>query len=121
MRDAARYFSIVPNRASVLPSEGTILGGKYTVGRLLGRGGMGAVFQAVHNDLGNPVAVKLLLDLEDDTPETKARFLQEARLSGRLSSEHAVRTTNVGMWNDAPYLVMEYLQGEDSRGSSGAM
>jgi serine/threonine-protein kinase len=80
---------------------------------MIGRGGMGAVFQATHLEIGTRVAIKLLLDLAGDSADAKTRFLNEARLTGRLTSEHVVRVTDAGMHAGAPFIVMEFLEGED--------
>jgi len=91
--------------------EGTVLDGKYQVGRLLGRGGMGVVMAAHHLLLDTEVALKFLTATE---PELVARFSREARAAARIQSEHVARVLDVGaVANGAPFMVMEYLAGED--------
>ncbi len=95
-----------------LVTVGDVLGGKYRIERLLGAGGVGLVAEAVHLELGQRVAIKVLKD--DVEGDLKERFLREARASVRLKSEHVVRVTDVGRSVDgAPYIVMELLAGED--------
>ena len=91
--------------------EGTVLDGKYQVGRLLGRGGMGVVMAAHHLLLDTEVALKFVTATE---PELVARFSREARAAARIQSEHVARVLDVGVLaNGAPFMVMEYLAGED--------
>jgi serine/threonine-protein kinase len=91
--------------------EGTVLDGKYQVGRLLGRGGMGVVMAAHHLLLDTEVALKFLTATE---PELVARFSREARAAARIQSEHVTRVLDVGaLANGAPFMVMECLAGED--------
>src|SRR4051794_8327169 len=91
--------------------EGTVLQGKYQVGRLLGRGGMGVVVAARHLLLDTDVALKFLLTREPDVVE---RFSREARAAARIQSEHVGRVLDVGALDDgSPFMVMEYLAGED--------
>jgi serine/threonine-protein kinase len=89
-----------------------VLGGKYRVERLLGEGGMGVVVLARHIDLGQAVAIKVLRD--DSEEEVVKRFMREARSAVRLMSDHVVRVHDVGRFeNGAPYMLMDYLEGED--------
>src|SRR5262249_50764869 len=96
------------------PREGDVLAGRYRIERVLGEGGMGVVVAATHLILGVRVALKFLRAeiLEDE--ELVARFLREARAASRITSEHVARVTDVGrLEGGAPYMVLEYLEGED--------
>ena len=93
---------------------GQILGGKYRVERILGKGGMGCVVQALHLALGTRVAVKFLLPDALDNQLAVERFLREARAAVRLRSEHVCRVHDVGTFEDGtPFMVMEFLDGSD--------
>ncbi len=93
---------------------GEILAGKYRVERVLGAGGMGVVVLARHVQLDQLVALKFLLTESLDKPTIVARFEREARAVVRLKSDHVARVLDVGkMETGAPYIVMEYLEGED--------
>ena len=93
---------------------GDVLAGKYRVERVLGAGGVGVVVAAMHLQLGQPVAIKLLLAEGARDPNTVERFLREARAMVRVKSEHIVRVADVGtLATGAPYMVMEYLRGVD--------
>ena len=93
---------------------GQVLVGKYRVERQIGRGGMGVVLAATHLQLEHQVAIKVLRRelLEDDKALT--RLLSEARAAAKIRSEHVARVLDVGtLENGSPFIVMEYLEGED--------
>jgi len=99
---------------------GRVIGDKYRLVRLLGRGSMGEVWAAHHQTLDEKVALKLLTQTPPgeeamESPEAaNARFLFEAQLAARLSrkTRHIVRVTDHGEQDGLPYLVMELLEGE---------
>ncbi len=100
--------------ASARVQPGDILAGRYRVEQVLGSGGMGVVVAAEHIELREKVAIKFLLDEAADNPELAERFLREARAAVKIKSEHVVRIIDVGrLPSNAPYMVMEYLAGED--------
>src|SRR3984957_7520931 len=104
-----------PPDAGVHP--GQVLAGKYRVERVLGAGGMGVVVAAHHLQLDERVALKFLLPAALRNPEILARFDREARAAVKIKSEHVARVVDVGkLENGAPYLVMEYLEGDDLAG-----
>jgi serine/threonine-protein kinase len=104
----------VTTLVSGAPKAGDVLAGKYRVERLLGSGGMGIVLAATHLELEEKVALKLLLPHVTQTPDAVARFLREARAALKVRSEHVVRVLDVGrLESGAPYMVMEYLEGQD--------
>ncbi|WP_437281732.1 protein kinase [Sorangium sp. So ce375] len=93
-------------------AEGQVLSGKYRVERILGQGGMGVVVAALHEQLHQRVAIKLLHPGAND--EMVERFVREARAAVRLKSEHVARVLDVGtLETGAPFMVMEYLDGSD--------
>jgi serine/threonine-protein kinase len=95
-------------------SPGDIVAGKYRVDRMLGSGGMGVVVAATQTELDRPVALKFLLPEILAHPDLVARFAREARVAAKLQSEHAARVLDVGALDeDGPYIVMEFLDGED--------
>jgi len=94
--------------------SGGVLAGRYRVGDTIGRGGMGLVVKATHEQLGTPVAIKLLRHEALDEPAMVERFLREARSAARLRGEHVCRVTDFGTTeNGQPFMVMEYLEGLD--------
>jgi len=96
------------------PEPGTILLEKYSVERVLGRGGMGFVVAVRHIRLNELFAIKMLRPDLQNKAEASERFLREARALARLRGEHAVRVQDVGTFEDgSPYMLMEYLEGRD--------
>jgi eukaryotic-like serine/threonine-protein kinase len=94
--------------------EGDMLAGKYRVERLLGEGGMGYVVAAIHEQLHQRVAVKFLAPELCENQDAAHRFLREARAAVRIQSEHVARVLDVGeLEGGAPYMVMEFLSGND--------
>jgi serine/threonine-protein kinase len=87
--------------------------GKYQVVRLIGEGGMGAVYEAVHLGIGKKVAIKVMSPELAANPDARARFLREAQLTSRVRHPHAVDVTDVGSEGGRAFLVMELLEGED--------
>jgi serine/threonine-protein kinase len=95
---------------------GTVVAGKYHVDRLIGRGGMGAVFQATNTLIGKRVALKFLGRDAAGDDETVARFIREAQAASAVESAHIVQIFDCGVSERGlPFLVMELLQGEDLR------
>jgi serine/threonine protein kinase len=100
---------------SNLVMEGRVLAQKYELVRLLGQGGMGAVYEA-RNHLGKRFAVKLLLKPEfAQDPGLTARFFREAKASAAIESEHIVEVYDTGVDGETqfPFIIMELLKGED--------
>ena len=93
-------------------AAGTRLG-NYQVVRLLGEGGMGAVYEGVHLAIGKKVAIKIMSPELAANPDARARFLREAQLTSRVRHPHAVDVTDIGSEAGQPFLVMELLEGED--------
>jgi serine/threonine-protein kinase len=106
-------MGLVEGSAKGVPQPGDVLAGKYRVERVIGVGGMGVVLAAMHMQLEERVAIKLILQ-SASTPETVARFLREGKLAVKIRSEHVARVMDVGTLDTGePYLVMEYLEGSD--------
>src|SRR5258708_21237166 len=88
--------------------------GKYELLEFLG-GGMSHVFRGRDTMIGRPVVVKILTENSNSDPDARARFLQEARLAGNIQHENIVSVFDYGEHEGRPYIVMEYLKGEDLR------
>ncbi|MFO0576463.1 MAG: serine/threonine-protein kinase [Polyangia bacterium] len=87
--------------------------GNYRVVRKLGEGGMGSVFEVVHEEIGKRAAVKVLHARLSKDPQTSARFLTEARAVNLVQHPGLVSIFEFGRSPDgAAYLVMEFLEGE---------
>lgn len=92
---------------------GSLLAGRYRIVSELGRGGMGAVYEAVHTGTGQPVAVKtLLLDVDSEEAAVR-RFFLEARITAGLQHPNTVRVFDFAQSDEGVlYLAMERLRGE---------
>jgi serine/threonine-protein kinase len=90
-----------------------LIGGRYELEALLGRGGVGQVWRARHVTLNSHVAIKFLHSASAQRETTRKRFLTEAQVTAQLKTRHAVQVFDYG-FTDAghPYLVMELLDGE---------
>ncbi|HEY8074079.1 MAG TPA: serine/threonine-protein kinase, partial [Labilithrix sp.] len=92
-----------------------MLGGRYRVERLIGEGGMGAVYEAVQLDLGRRVALKVLLGAAPADGAFR-RFRQEAEAAARLGHAHIAQVTDFQhVPGEPPFLVMELLAGRSLR------
>ncbi len=90
-----------------------LVANKYEIIRLVGRGGMGAVWEGRHNTLGTRVAVKFIDSEFADRPDVQKRFETEAKSAATIQSKHAIQIYDHGIGDDGrPYIVMEYLEGE---------
>lgn len=93
---------------------GEVLDGRYEVVRLIKRGGMGAVYEAVDQRLGRTVALKVLQPDAEEGILWHKRFQREAKLTALLSHPNCIRLYDFGCAaDDLPYLVMELLTGQD--------
>ncbi|HTA19332.1 MAG TPA: serine/threonine-protein kinase, partial [Polyangia bacterium] len=96
---------------------GQKIAGRYTIEREIGRGGMGAVYEGVHLRLNRRVAVKLMARELATNTEALARFRREAEVTSQLGHPHIVQVFDFGEApSGEPYLVMEFLEGEDLEG-----
>jgi eukaryotic-like serine/threonine-protein kinase len=103
----------VPVDDDGLPLPGAVLGA-YVLEHRLGQGGMAAVFAGRHRALGKRVAIKMLLPHNAARAEIARRFVREGEAAARLDHPHVVGVSDVGTdARGAPFLVMEYLDGED--------
>ena len=90
--------------------------GKYRITRLIGSGGMGAVFEASHESINQRVAVKVLHAKLTADPEAVQRFMKEAKTTSMVHHVGLVRVFDFGQLPDgAAYMMMEYLEGESLR------
>jgi len=88
--------------------------GSFRLGNVIGRGGMGEVYEAVHVETNEEAAVKLLQRSVFADPQAVVRFAREAQAATALDSPYVVRVLEVPGENaPLPYLAMERLRGED--------
>ncbi len=90
---------------------GRVIAGKYRLTRFVGKGGMGAVFEAEHVELKRKFAVKLMVTAQ--SREAIRRFHQEALTAAKIGHPGIVEVLDVGQTDEGtPYLVMELLEGQ---------
>ena len=115
-RDLARATSAAEAAAELPIAPGATVGGRWQIVRELGRGGAGAVFEAIGVH-GERVAIKALLPIWARHDALVERFAREARVLLKLDSPHVAKLHDVGNLDAGdgglPYLVLEYLEGVD--------
>ena len=85
--------------------------GRYQIVRVLGEGGMGVVYEALHLGLKKRFAVKILRPTIARIPEAQVRFLREGEAAARIHHPHVVNVVDVGTEGGIAFLVMEFLEG----------
>ncbi|MBO6936338.1 MAG: protein kinase [Deltaproteobacteria bacterium] len=121
---AADSLTAAPGEAATLtqdllsgepdPRLGSIIGGRYRVERLLGSGGMGAVYEVVHTVIQRRFALKILHPHLATRTAALQRFRNEARVAGAIGHPGIVRAFDVGRGDAGePFLVLELLDGHD--------
>jgi len=92
---------------------GTLVGGRYRIAGLLGRGGMGEVYRATDLTLGQAVALKFLPDATATDERALARFYNEVRVARQVTHPNVCRVYDVGQVQGLHYISMEFVDGED--------
>lgn len=91
---------------------GAVVGGKYRLEKVLGRGGMGAVYEAVHTGVQKRFAIKVLSAAAFRDEGCRVRFTKEAQAAAKMEHPNIVAVFDVGETDDsAPFMVMELLRG----------
>jgi tetratricopeptide (TPR) repeat protein len=101
----------VPTSAT-LP-EGLQIGRRYRIRRLLGVGGMGAVYRARDEELDRDVALKLIRSDIADNPAALERFKREIHLSSRVTHRNVLRVYDLGESDGVRFLTMQFVEGDD--------
>ena len=96
-------------------APGTLLGARYQVLKILGQGGMGAVYQARDQELDRIIALKVIRPELAANPNILARFKQELILSRNVTHKNVVRIFDLGEAGGTKFITMEYVEGEDLR------
>lgn len=101
------------NEQAEQPPVRGLVASKYELVGLIGRGGMGSVWEGRHVSLGTHVAIKFIESELAASAEARARFDNEARAAAALQTKHAIQIFDHGVTDDGkPYIVMEMLRGE---------
>jgi eukaryotic-like serine/threonine-protein kinase len=106
--------SLPDANAELTAAIGAVVAGRYRITRLIGEGGMGAVYEAEHVEIGKRVAIKLVRAIHARHTEIAARFRREARSASAIESDHIVQVFDAG--NDPElglFMAMELLRGQD--------
>jgi len=98
--------------ASALPRSGAKQIGDFRLGRLLGRGGMGAVYEAYEQSMRRTVALKILDSGIDPSANELSRFEREAWIAGRLNHPNIVKALSQGVESGTHYMAMELIDGD---------
>ncbi len=94
-------------------AEGQVIEGKYSIVRMIGEGGMGAVYEGENLRIRRKVAIKVLHAGVAESTDAVSRFQREAQAAGQIGSDHIVEVIDLGVLPDGDYfMVMEFLQGE---------
>ena len=96
-------------------APGTVLGGRYEILQLLGRGGMGAVYKARDRELDRTVALKLIRPDLARNPEMVRRFKQELILARQVTHKNVIRIFDLGQADGIKFITMDYVEGHDLR------
>jgi len=109
--EISRVTSVTEDEGRFLP--GVLLGGRYRILALLGRGGMGEVYRAMDLTLGQSVALKFLPEEAAQNPRLIERFHGEVRVARLVSHPNVCRVYDIGQIEGMPFISMEYVDGED--------
>lgn len=91
---------------------GQLIGGRYKIQAVIGQGGFGAVYRALHTATGDQVAIKVLRTDVQGAQDVVARFRQEAKQTSKLKHPNTVRVFDFGQMDDGNlFLAMEFLEG----------
>lgn len=107
------FAELFPQAPAAAQTDGLPVIPNYRILRELSQGGMGAVYEAMHTELGNLVAIKVLRPELLRDLQAEVRFKKEMRVIGTLMHSNIVQARDAGKAGATPYLVMEYLVGFD--------
>ncbi len=106
-----------PKKHSGVMTKGTIMFGRYRLENLLGQGSMGSVYLAYDNKLARQVAIKTLrmdrMRSREERRLVRNYFLQEARVTANMNHRHITTIYDIGIEKGLPYLIMEYIEGDN--------
>lgn len=94
------------------PLVGTTLDDRYLIEGVIGRGGMGVVYRARQQNMDKDMAIKMLYSHKVSEPEAIKRFHREAKTVTAVRHHHIINLYDFGMYQNQPYLVMDYLEGK---------
>src|SRR5215470_9230586 len=117
---SADWSAAAPSQPGIAPAgddltEGTLLAGRYEIIKLLGQGGMGAVYKARDTELDRMVALKLIRPELAKNPEILRRFKQELILARQVTHKNVIRIFDLGQSEGIKFITMDFVEGQDLR------
>jgi len=104
---------IISSNSVIQLTPGSSIGSRYEIVRLLGQGGMGAVYQAHDRELERQVAIKVIRSDMAANPEILRRFKQELILARQVTHKNVIRIFDLGQAEGIKFITMEYIEGEN--------
>ena len=101
-------------------AAGTVLGNRYVIQKMLGQGGMGAVYKAMDLELDRVVALKVIRGELADRPEILQRFKQELILARLVTHRNVIRIFDLGVAGKVKFITMDFVEGKDLKALLGA-
>src|SRR5215831_9808351 len=101
--------------SSAIFAPGTLVGARYQILKILGQGGMGAVYQARDQELDRTIALKVIRPELAGNPAILQRFKQELILARNVTHKNVVRIYDLGEADGTRFITMEYIEGDDLR------
>jgi len=94
-------------------AAGSVIAGRYEIQKLLGEGGMGAVYKARDRELDRLVALKVIRPELASKPQILSRFKQELILARQVTHKNVIRIFDLGSADSLKFITMEYVEGSD--------
>ncbi|HKV23660.1 MAG TPA: protein kinase [Candidatus Acidoferrum sp.] len=104
---------VVASATSIQLTPGDLIANRYEIVRLLGQGGMGAVYQARDRELDRQVAIKVIRGDMAANPEILSRFKQELILARQITHKNVIRIFDLGQAEGLKFITMEFIEGEN--------
>ncbi|HEX8797028.1 MAG TPA: serine/threonine-protein kinase, partial [Terriglobales bacterium] len=114
-RPSSEPSSIFRSIGATVFGEGDILGERYEITKLLGMGGMGAVYKAHDIKVGRTVGLKVIRPDLAENPAILARFKQELILARQITHKNIIRIYDLNEADGVTFITMEFVEGEDLR------
>jgi tetratricopeptide (TPR) repeat protein len=94
-------------------SPGNVIADRYEILKLLGEGGMGAVYKARDRELDRLIALKVIRPELAGHPRVLQRFKQELLLARQVTHKNVIRIFDLGVWENLKFITMEFVEGRD--------
>jgi len=114
-RPSRESTSVFRSIGATIFSEGDVLGGRYEITKLLGMGGMGAVYKAYDMEVERTVGLKVIRPDLAENPAILARFKQELVLARQITHKNIIRIYDLNEADGVKFITMEFIEGEDLR------